>query len=56
MAGDDVGWIPGWVEGATQTALNGVWGVLHHLGGATPKDNPGPGDRFEELKPLALPD
>jgi tryptophan 2-monooxygenase len=56
VAGDDVGWIPGWVEGATQTALNGVWGILHHLGGATPKDNPGPGDRFEELKPLALPD
>ncbi|MDX1607070.1 MAG: FAD-dependent oxidoreductase, partial [Candidatus Competibacterales bacterium] len=56
MAGDDVGWIPGWVEGAVQTSLNAVWGIVRHLGGETPRDNPGPGDRFEELKPLALPD
>lgn len=56
IAGDDVGWIPGWVEGATQTALNAVWGIVRHLGGETFKDNPGPGDRFEELKPMALPD
>jgi tryptophan 2-monooxygenase len=56
MAGDDVGWIPGWVEGAVQTSLNAVWGIVRHLGGETPEDNPGPGDRFEELKPMALPD
>lgn len=56
LAGDDVGWIPGWVEGAVQTSLNAVWGIVRHLGGETPKDNPGPGDRFEELKPMALPD
>ncbi|MFO1069515.1 MAG: NAD(P)/FAD-dependent oxidoreductase [Geminicoccaceae bacterium] len=54
MAGDDVGWTPGWVEGAVTTALNAVWGIVHHLGGAAPRDNPGPGDRFEELKPLSL--
>jgi tryptophan 2-monooxygenase len=56
LAGDDVGWTPGWVEGAVTTALNAVWGIVNHLGGETAKGNPGPGDRFEELKPLALPD
>lgn len=56
MAGDDVGWIPGWVEGATQTSLNAVWGIIRHLGGECPRENPGPGDRFAELAPLALPD
>ncbi len=55
LAGDDIGWTPGWVEGAVTTSLNAVWGIMHHLGGATPKDNPGPGDRFDELKPLELP-
>lgn len=56
LAGDDVSWIPGWVEGAVQTALNAVWGIVHHLGGETYRENPGPGDRFEELKPLTLTD
>ena len=56
MAGDDVGWIPGWVEGAVQTSLNAVWGIVNHFGGASPADNPGPGDRFDELAPLELPD
>ncbi len=56
LAGDDVSWTPGWAEGAIQTALNAVWGVMHHLGGATPVDNPGPGDVYAELGPLALPD
>ena len=56
LAGDDVGWTPGWVEGAVTTALNAVWGIVRHLGGASAPDNPGPGDRFEDLKPLALPD
>ena len=56
MAGDDVGWIPGWVEGAVQTSLNAVWGIVHHLGGESPRDNPGPGDRFQDLAPLTLPD
>lgn len=56
IAGDDVGWIPGWVEGAVHTSLNAVWGILNHLGGETFKDNPGPGDRFDELAPMMLPD
>jgi tryptophan 2-monooxygenase len=56
MAGDGVSWTPGWVEGAVQTGLNAVWGIANHLGGETPKDNRGPGDRFDELKPIELPD
>jgi tryptophan 2-monooxygenase len=56
IAGDDVSWTPGWVEGAVTTGLNAVWGILNHLGGETSKENPGPGDHFEELKPMALPD
>ncbi|WP_226352234.1 NAD(P)/FAD-dependent oxidoreductase [Pseudonocardia sp. ICBG601] len=55
MAGDDVSWTPAWAEGAVQTALNAVWGIVAHLGGATPPENPGPGDRFAELAPPALP-
>ena len=49
-------WIPAWVEGAVQTALNAVWGVVHHLGGGSAHGNPGPGDRWDELQPLRLPD
>jgi tryptophan 2-monooxygenase len=56
LAGDDVSWTPGWVEGAVTTGLNAVWGILHHLGGRTHPDNPGPGDRFAELAPIELPD
>ena len=56
LAGDDISWTAGWAEGAVQTASNAVWGVLHHLGGASRPANPGPGDRFEELAPLRLAD
>ncbi|MBP2364550.1 flavin monoamine oxidase family protein [Pseudonocardia parietis] len=56
MAGDDVSWTPAWAEGAVQTALNAVWGIAHHLGGSCAPENPGPGDRFAELAPPALPD
>ena len=56
LAGDDVGWIPGWVEGAVTTSLNAVWGIVNHLGGSAPAQNPGPGDCFEALKPMELPD
>ncbi|GAB2795275.1 flavin monoamine oxidase family protein [Amycolatopsis magusensis] len=56
LAGDDVSWTAGWAEGAVQTALNAVWGVLHHFGGRTEPDNPGPGDLFGEIAPLVLPD
>jgi tryptophan 2-monooxygenase len=56
IAGDDVSWTPGWAEGAVQTALNAVWGIARHFGGATQSDNPGPGDRYAALGPLTLPD
>jgi len=56
LAGDDVSWTPAWVEGAVQTALNAVWGVMTHLGGASHPDNPGPGDAYDALGPVALPD
>jgi lysine 2-monooxygenase len=56
LAGDDVSWTAGWAEGAVQTALNAVWGVMTHLGGATHADNPGPGDRFAALAPCELPE
>jgi hypothetical protein len=39
-----------------QTALNAVWGVVHHLGGRSHPDNPGPGDLFDELAPVRLPE
>jgi tryptophan 2-monooxygenase len=44
------------VEGAVQTALNAVWGVMTHLGGQTAPENPGPGDVYGEWGPVALPD
>lgn len=56
LAGDDVSWTPAWVEGAVQTSLNAVWGVLHHLGGTTFPENPGPGDVFADIGPIVLPD
>jgi len=56
LAGDDVSWTAGWAEGAVQTALNAVWGVMNHLGGRTHPDNPGPGDRFDDLAPIELPE
>lgn len=56
LAGDDVSWTAGWAEGAIQTAINAVWGVVNHLGGAAPAENPGPGDVFEELAPIRLGD
>lgn len=56
LAGDDVSWTPGWAEGAVQTALNAVWGIVHHLGGSSDPANPGPGDRFADLAPVALPE
>ncbi|MBI1383757.1 MAG: NAD(P)-binding protein [Rhizobiales bacterium] len=56
LVGDDVSWTPGWVEGAVQTALNTVWGVVRHLGGGTPAGNPGPGDVWAERGPVRLSD
>ncbi|QEN90085.1 FAD-dependent oxidoreductase [Labrys sp. KNU-23] len=56
MAGDGVSWTPAWVEGAVQTALNAVWGVMTHLGGRSAAENPGPGDLYPTLKPVDLGD
>ncbi|MGY1885692.1 flavin monoamine oxidase family protein [Blastococcus sp. SYSU DS0753] len=56
LAGDDVSWTPAWVEGAVQTSLNAVWGIMRHFGGGTHEQNPGPGDVFAEIGPIALPD
>ncbi|MEV5511255.1 flavin monoamine oxidase family protein [Streptomyces orinoci] len=56
LCGDDVSWTAGFAEGAVTTALNAVWGVLRHLGGACPPDNPGPGDLFASLAPVELPE
>jgi tryptophan 2-monooxygenase len=56
LAGDDVSWTPAWVEGAVQTSLNAVWGIMHHLGGSAHPANPGPGDVFPDLQPIPLPD
>jgi len=54
IAGDDVSWTPGWAEGAVQTGLNAVWGITAHLGGKCSASNPGPGDLFDERKPVKL--
>ena len=54
LAGDGISWTPAWAEGAIQTTLNAVWGIVHQLGGACHADNPGPGDQFEALQPMAL--
>ncbi|WP_419760478.1 flavin monoamine oxidase family protein [Acidisoma sp.] len=56
LAGDGISFTPAWAEGAVQTALNAVWGVLRQLGGETPPDNPGPGDLFDTIAPIELPD
>ena len=56
LAGDDVSWTPGWAEGAVHTALNAVWGIMTHFGGRSPTSNPGPGDRYHQIGPVALPD
>ncbi|MDE8344955.1 MAG: NAD(P)/FAD-dependent oxidoreductase [Acidocella sp.] len=56
LAGDDISWTPGWAEGAVHTALNAVWGIMHHFGGGTAPENPGPGDLFDRIAPVALPD
>jgi tryptophan 2-monooxygenase len=54
LAGDGISWTPAWVEGAVQTALNAVWGILHHFGGETDPQNPGPGDLYPEIGPVSL--
>ena len=55
LAGDGISFTPAWVEGAVQTGLNAVWGVMAHLGGTSAPGNPGPGDVYADLGPLTLP-
>lgn len=54
LAGDDISFTPAWVEGAVQTALNAVWGVMRQMGGGTAEGNAGPGDVWGELRPVVL--
>lgn len=56
LAGDGVSFTPAWVEGAVQSALNAVWGIMTHFGGRTQPGNPGPGDVFDSIGPIALRD
>ena len=57
LAGDDVSWTPGWVEGAVTTGAQRGLGHPQPSGRRTATPTiPGPGDRFEELAPVALPD
>ncbi|WP_370088374.1 flavin monoamine oxidase family protein [Streptacidiphilus sp. MAP12-16] len=56
LSGDDVSWTAGFAEGAVTTALNAVWGVVRHLGGSSHPANPGPGDVFEAIAPIPLPE
>ena len=37
-------------------SLNAVWGIMTHFGGSTHPQNPGPGDVFDEIGPIALPE
>ncbi|TXH68357.1 MAG: FAD-dependent oxidoreductase [Thiothrix sp.] len=56
LAGDDISWTPAWVEGAVQTSLNAVWGVMRHFGGSCAAENPGPGDEYPLYGPVDLGD
>ncbi len=54
LAGDGISWTPAWVEGAVQTSLNAVWGIMTHLGGHGAAGNPGPGALYPDLGPVDL--
>ncbi len=56
MAGDGVSWTPAWVEGAVQTSLNAVAGIIKHMGGSFHPTNPSPCDKFDEWGPVRLDD
>lgn len=56
MAGDGVSFTPAWVEGAVQTSLNAVAGIMHHLGGRAHRSNPSPHDLYPEWGPVVLED
>ena len=56
MAGDGVSWTPAWVEGAVQTSLNAVAGIIRHLDGVFPDTNPSPCDKYAQWGPVQLDD
>lgn len=56
LAGDEISFTPAWAEGAVQTALNAVSGIVRHFGGGAHPENPGPAERFDDLAPVALPE
>lgn len=56
IAGDGVSWTPAWVEGAVQTSLNAVAGIVRHLGGGAAGANRSPVEDYAEWGPVALPD
>ncbi|MDM7255862.1 MAG: NAD(P)/FAD-dependent oxidoreductase [Paracoccus sp. (in: a-proteobacteria)] len=55
LAGDGVSWTPAWVEGAVQTSLNAVSGIVRHLGGRSVGVR-APADDYADWGPVALPD
>ncbi|WP_300038832.1 NAD(P)/FAD-dependent oxidoreductase [uncultured Roseobacter sp.] len=54
IAGDGVSWTPAWVEGAVQTSLNAVAGIIAHFGGTPASDNPSPTDAYSTRGPIRL--
>ncbi len=54
LAGDGISWTPAWVEGAVQTSLNAVAGIIRHLGGGFHPENPSPCDLYPKWGPIKL--
>ena len=52
LAGDDVSWVAGWIEGAISTAINAVNKVAVVFGGKDVAGNRGPIARWPELQPV----
>ncbi|MCF1369967.1 FAD-dependent oxidoreductase [Burkholderia cenocepacia] len=52
LAGDDVSWVAGWIEGAISTAINAVNKVAVVLGGKDIAGNRGPIARWTVLQPV----
>ncbi|KNG94618.1 flavin monoamine oxidase family protein [Pseudaestuariivita atlantica] len=54
LAGDGISWTPAWVEGAVQTSLNAVAGIVAHFGGGSVPGNPSPADTYALHGPIRL--
>lgn len=54
IAGDGVSWTPAWVEGAVQTSLNAVAGIIAHFGGTSAPENPSPIEAYARDGPIKL--